>query len=259
MESKNFPLKVIGLESLGIVILGVLGFFYAKPVNQTQPVTQAQPAPKPGPEVQTFSASYVKDGKSIKDLSGVIQFRQDVDLIIFVIDTSASMNDDRQELRDSLSKINGRYKGKPFQVVNFTQVAEIAGNPTANLVELQKQIDYGRDLGGNENSFLALTTAAASGQTKYKKPAIVLMTDAAPNDLEAFSGSQTTLEQAANALNNANAEMHVWAAFDLNEYQSGGSAATSKLYPELLGRVKAGGKIYMVKRANFDPSLLQPK
>jgi hypothetical protein len=259
MESKNFTLKVIGLESLALAILGALAFFYVKSLSAAAPAVQPKPTSTPSAEVQTFTASYMKNGKSIKDLAGGIQFRADIDLIIFVIDTSVSMNDDRQDLHDSMNKISERYKGRPFQVVNFTQVAEIAGNPTSNLAELQKQIDSGRDLGGGENSFLALATAATNTQAKFKKPAIVLMTDAAPNDVNAGSGSNVTLEQAANALNSVNAELHVWAAFDLNEYQSGGAAATSNLYPQVVSRVKAGGKIYLVKRDNFDPNWFQPR
>jgi len=45
--------------------------------------------------------------------------------------------------------------------------------------------------------------------------------------------------------------LHVWAAFDLQEYQSNGSAATTTLYPDLVNRTKAGGKVHFIKRNNL--------
>lgn len=267
MNSKKFALKVLGLEAVIVALLGTAAFFYVKSVDEARRsglTTQPQPPPtSPGrnqtPDVQTFSASYAKDGKSVKDLAASLQLRPGVDLIAFVIDTSGSMNDDRQDLRDSIKTILDRYKGRAFTVVNFTGIAQVAGEPTRDLAEVQRYIDGGGDLGGGENSYLALTTAAAKAREKFKNPAIVLMTDAAPNDGTPGNNSQVTIDQAGDALNAANAELHVWAAFDFQEYSTGGSAATTNLYPELVGKVKAGGKVYFVKRDNFDPNkLMQP-
>jgi len=268
VNSKGFALKVLGLEAVIVALLGTATFFYVKSVDQerrpsgltSQPQTPITgPGKNQTPDVQTFSASYAKDGKAIKDLAASLQLRPAVDLIVFVIDTSGSMDDDRQELRDSIKTIIGRYKGRAFTVVNFTGVAQVAGEPTRDLSEVQRYIDAGTDLSGAENSYLALTTAAAKAREKFKNPAVVLMTDAAPNDGTPGNTSQVTIDEAGDALNAANAELHVWAAFDFQEYISGGSAATTNLYPELVGRVKAGGKIYFVKRDGFDPNkLMQP-
>jgi Mg-chelatase subunit ChlD len=264
MNSKGFALKVLSLEAVIVALLGTAAFFYVKSVDQAQRSgLTSQPPPQIGrnqvPDVQTFSASYAKDGKSVKDLAGRLQLRPGVDLIAFVIDTSGSMNDDRQDLRDSIKTILEHYKGRAFTVVNFTGIAQVAGEPTRDLAEVQRYIDAGTDLGGVENSYLALTTAAAKAREKFKTPAIVLMTDAAPNDGQPGNNSQVTLDQAGEALNAANAELHVWAAFDFQEYATGGSAATTNLYPELVGKVKAGGKVYFVKRDTFDPNkLMQP-
>jgi len=267
VNSKGFALKVLGLEAVIIALLGTAAFLYVKSVDEARRsglTFQSQPPPtSPGrnqtPDVQTFSASYAKDGKSVKDLAASLQLRPGVDLIAFVIDTSGSMNDDRQDLRDSIKAILDRYKGRAFTVVNFTGIAQVAGEPTRDLAEVQRYIDAGGDLGGVENSYLALTAAAAKAREKFKNPAIVLMTDAAPNDGTPGNNSQVTIDQAGDALNAANAELHVWAAFDFQEYITGGSAATTSLYPELVGKVKAGGKVYFVKRDNFDPDkLMQP-
>ena len=254
-------MKVLGLEAVIVALLGTAAVFYVKSVDKakpnsliSQPLAQTGPARNQTPDVQTFSASYEKDGKSVRDLAASLQLRPGVDLIEFVIDTSGSMDDDRQDLSNSIKSILDRYKGRSFTVVNYTGVAQVAGEPTRDLSAVQRYIDAGADLGGAENSYLALTTAAAKAREKFKTPAIVLMTDAAPNDGSPGNNSQTTLDQAADALNAANAELHVWAAFDWQEYLSGGSAASTNLYPELAGKVKAGGKIYFVKRGNFDPN-----
>jgi hypothetical protein len=254
MDTKNFALKVVGLESLAVALLGALAFAFTNVSKPPPPIS----SPSPSTEVQSFAATYLKNSKPIKDLAAGIQFRPDVDLIVFVIDTSASMSDDRIDLRGSIDKISNRYKGRPFQVVNFTQFAQVAGDPTTSIAELQRQIDSGSDLGGGENSFLALATAATTAQKKFHNPAIVLMTDAAPNDVMVGSGG-ATLDQAADQLNIANAELHVWAAFDDAEEQSGGAAATSNLYTVLADKVKGGGKIYLVNRRNFDPNQLRPR
>jgi Mg-chelatase subunit ChlD len=264
MESKNLAVKVLGIEALAVALLGTLIFFHVRSVTEMRSKASTAQATSQGPagqtpDVHSFTANYAQQGKSVKDLAGMIEFRPEVDLITFVVDTSASMDDDRDELKDNVRRIIDRYKGRAFEVVNFTGKVEIAGEPTRDLAELQKQIDSGRDLGGDENSFLALTRAAEKAREKFKYPAIVLMTDAAPNDGQSGSGSNVTLGQAADALNSANAELHVWAGFDLQEYRTGGSAATSDLYPELVNNVKASGKVYLVKRGGFDPNwLLQP-
>ncbi|HVG17628.1 MAG TPA: VWA domain-containing protein [Blastocatellia bacterium] len=259
MESKNLALKVLGAEALAISLLGTLVFFYARSVNDARAraaITQAA-AQIPPPDVQSFTASYAQQAKSVKDLASAIEFRPEVDLIAFVVDTSNSMDDDRDELKDNVRRILDRYKGRSFQVVNFTGTFQVAGGPTRSAAELQNQIDSGQDLGGNENSFLALTAAADKAREKFKHPAIVLMTDAAPNDGRPGSTSNVTLDQAAGALNAADAELHVWAAFDRQEYDTGGAAATSPLYPDLVNKIRAGGKVYLVKRGNFDPRWLQ--
>lgn len=261
MEPKNLALKALGAQTLLLSLLGTVVFFQVRSFNDAKNRIAAdqlasQNSADQKPNAQRFTANYMQQGKSVKDLAGAIEFRPEVDLITFVVDTSASMDDDRDELKENIKKITDRYKGRAFEVVNFTGTAEIAGEATRNLAELQKQIDSGRNLGGEENSFLALVKAADKAREKFKRPAIVLMTDAAPNDGRPGSGSSVSLDQAANALNGANAELHVWAAFDLQEYSSGGTAATSDLYPELINKIKANGKVYFIKRNNFDPNQL---
>jgi Mg-chelatase subunit ChlD len=252
MESKGFALKIIGVEALTIAMLGTLAFFYTRSLNEASGKSSANPLPQPA--TSTFAVDYLKNSKTVRDLASAIRLRPDVDLIVFVIDTSASMQDDRKELRDSINKISDRYKGRAFTVVNFADTAEVAGEPTRNLVEVQKYIDSGLDLGSQENSFAALTASATKAREKFKTPAIILMTDAAPHD-GLGSRSQVTIDEAASALNTANAELHVWAAYDLSEDQSGGAAANSPLYPELVRKVRAGGNVYLIKR-DIDPNLL---
>jgi von Willebrand factor type A domain len=266
VNSMGLALKVLGLEAAIIALLGIGAFFYVKSMDSAQgsgltPKIQPQssPGPNQSPDIQTFSAGYLKDSRSVNDLAAALQLRPAVDLIAFVIDTSGSMNDDRQELRASIKTILDRYKGRAFLIVNFTGIANVAGEPTRDLAEVQRYIDSGIDLGDNENSLLALTVAAAKAREKFTTPAVVLMTDAAPNDGGPNNKSQVTMDQAVGALDAANAELHVWAAFDFQEYITGGSAATTNLYPELVDRVKAGGKVYFVKRNDFDPNkLMQP-
>jgi Mg-chelatase subunit ChlD len=259
MESKYFAYKVLGVEALLVAALGTLAFFYARSMQEAQgrgttPTTTA-PASAPQP-LRAFATSYIKDSRSVKELTNAMQLRPEIDLIAFVIDTSASMNDDRDELKANARTLSEQFKGRAFEVVNFADTAQVAGEPTRNLTELQRQIDAGVDLGGIENGYQALVVAANKAHEKFKHPALVLMTDAAPNDGMPGSTSPMTIEQAANALNAANAELYVWAAFDLNEYMANGSAATSPLYPDLVSRTKAGGKVYFIKRNNFDPNWL---
>jgi von Willebrand factor type A domain len=257
MDSKSFTLKVLGLEALLIAALGTFGFFYARPAQVAQ-TPDPVPAPKKSapPPLKEFAEEYGKESKTIKELAGAMPLRADVDLILFVIDTSASMSDDRDELKNSIKAISEQYKGRAFEVINFSDTAQIAGEPTRRQAELQRQIDSGTDLGGIENSYQALVVAANKAREKVKHPAIVLMTDAAPNDGQAGSISRTTINQAADALNAANAELHVWAAFDFTEYQTNGSAATTPLYKDLVSRTKAGGNVYLVKRGGIDPNWL---
>lgn len=261
MDSKRFALKVLGVEALLIAALGALIFFYPRPAHVAQTPDPVRP---PGTSAPTsirkidpqVAAEYEKGSKPIKELAATMPLRSDVDLILFVIDTSASMSDDRDELKNSTKAISGQYKGRAFEVVNFSDTAQIAGEPTRSQAELQRQIDSGTDLGGIENSYQALVVAANKAREKFKHPAIVLMTDAAPNDGQASSTSSTTINQAADALNAANAELHVWAAFDFAEYQTNGSAATTPLYKDLVSRTKAGGNVYLVKRGGIDPNWL---
>jgi hypothetical protein len=257
MESKFFAHKVLGVEALLIAALGALTFFYTRSAQVAQ---NPDPVPPPKasapPPIKKFASVYEKDSKSIKELAGTMALRPDADLILFVIDTSASMSDDRVELKNSTKAISEQYKGRAFAVINFSDTVQIAGEPTRGQTELQKQIDSGIDLGGIENSYQALVVAANKAREKFKHPAIVLMTDAAPNDGQAGSTSSTTIHQAAEALNAANAELHVWAAFDFVEYQANGSAATTPLYKDLVNRTKAGGNVYLVKRGGIDPNWL---
>jgi Mg-chelatase subunit ChlD len=263
MNSNGFALKVIGLEFLVIVTLGLLVFFYARSVSERNQKTlaaeqQAQQQPtQHGTDMQTFAANYHRDGKTVTDLLSALKLEQETDLVSFVIDTSTSMDDDRQELRDNIKKIVARYKGKSFQLVAFNETAQVMGTPTRDIVQLQIQLDQLHDLGGNENSYNALVAAAEAARAQFKKPVVILMTDAAPNDGRPGSTSQTTINGAADALNAANAELYVFAAFDQLEETSGGSAATCTFYPQLTGMVKAGGQIYFLKR-NLDPTLFGP-
>ncbi|HEV7377202.1 MAG TPA: vWA domain-containing protein [Pyrinomonadaceae bacterium] len=258
MSSNAFALKVIGLEFLAIIISGTLIFFYARSVNERNQkalaTTDATSPPAHNMDMQTFSANYQKDGKSVTDLLSALKLSKETDLITFVIDTSSSMEDDRQELRDSIKKTVAHYKGKTFQLVAYNETAQVMGAPTRDPVQLQIQLDQLRDLGGNENSYYALMTAAETAHRQFKKPVIILMTDAAPNDGRPGSSSQTTMGQAASALNAAGAELYVFAAFDQQEESAGGSAATSAFYPQLVRMISAGGQIYFLKNNNFDPN-----
>jgi hypothetical protein len=260
MNKRSLALKVLATEALLVAGLGSLAFLYARSV-ETAPTQSPAPAVelpepvKPEKDKQVLAEEYPK-AKKIEELAKTVGFRQEVDLIVFVIDTSASMRDDRDDLRSSVNKILSRYKGRAFNVVNFADTADTSGEPTKNLDELKKRIEDARDLGGNENSYLALSSAADKAREKFKNPAIVLITDAAPNDEKSGSFSQVTMDQAAAALNMANAELHVWAGFDMTEYLSGGAASTTTLYPTLLSKVKGGGNIQLLRQANFDPSNL---
>lgn len=261
MSSNAFALKVIGLEFLAIVISGILIFFYVKSADERNQkalvTTDASPQPAHNMDVQTFSANYQRDGKSITDLLSALKLSRETDLITFVIDTSASMEDDRQELRDNIKKTVAHYKGKIFQLVAFNETAQVMGAPTRDPVQLQIQLDQLRDLGGNENSYNALVTAAETAHSQFKKPVIILMTDASPNDGRIGSSSQTTIGQAARAINTAGAELYIFAAFDQQEESAGGSAATSAFYPQLTKMISAGGQIYFLKRTNFDPNSMR--
>jgi hypothetical protein len=253
MRKKSLALKVLAAEFLVIAGLGALAFLYIRSANEASRKIMAAEVEPPraddkGKQSPPIAADYGKP-KAIEELAKSIDLRPEVDLIVFVIDTSASMQDDRDDLRDSINKIVSRYKGRDFNVVNFANTAEITGEPTRNLAELKNRIDNARDLGGDENSYLALSVAADKAHEKFKNPAIVLMTDAAPNDGKSGSFSQVTMNQAAAAMNAANAELHVWAGFDQSEFQTGGSATTTSLYLELVGKVKAGGHIHEIKQA----------
>jgi Mg-chelatase subunit ChlD len=215
-------------------------------------------APRQNVNEQAFVAQYQRAGKSVSDLLGAMKLRNETDLITFVVDTSQSMNDDRQELKENIEKIMERYKGKNFELVDFTDTALVIGEPTKDAAVLRQNLEQSGDLGGPENSYNALMVAAAKARQKFKHPAIILMTDAAPNDGQMGSSSQVTMDKAADALNAANAELQVFAAFDYDEYNSGGSAATTDLYSQLLKKIKAGGETYLLKRDNFDPNSLRP-
>jgi hypothetical protein len=260
MASNRFALKTLALEALGLAAFGALAFLYVNSQEAYAPPTPPQRTVKPAVNQQdasVFVPQYQKDAQSVADLAKLMSASQGVDLITFVIDTSASMGDDRQNLRDSIKTIIDRNRGRKFDVINFADTAEAPGDPTRDLAELQHRIDDATDLGGNENSLLALKLAAERAQQgKYRRPLIVLMTDAAPND-GSNSQSQVTLDKAVTALNTANAHLYVWAAFDQNEYLSGGSAATSDDYRQLVAKLKAGGQIYLVKRNGFDPNWFQ--
>lgn len=262
MNSSGFVFKVLGLELLAIAMGGAMIFFYARAVNERQQkaaaaASEAAAVPRQNVNAQTFVAQYQRAGKSVSDLLSAIKLRDGTDLITFVVDTSQSMDDDRQELRENIKKIMARYKGKSFELVDFTGTALITGEPTRDAAELQHRLEQSRDLGGNENSYNALMVAADKARQKFKHPAIILLTDAAPNDGLPGSNSQVTMDQAAAALNAADAELQVLAAFDYQEYISGGSAATTDLYPQLAKKIKAGGEVHLLRRDNFDPNALR--
>lgn len=250
MESSRFALKVIGAEFLAIALGGVLAFFYIQSVNERnrKAIASKPPVASQNPDPQSLAAQYRKSGKSVTELLSAMNLRKETDLITFVVDTSQSMTDDRQELRDSIKKIMSLYKGKSFELVDYTDRALVTGEPTRDVAELQQRLDQSRDLGGSENSYNALLIAANKSRQQFKNPAIILMTDAAPNDGQPGSSSLVSMTQAADALNGANAELHVFAAFDAQEYAAGGSAATTDLYDQLLRQIKLGGAIHQLKR-----------
>lgn len=262
MKSDNFALKVLGLEFLAITACGISAFLFVRATNEAArkkanvqepaPVTQA-----PAINVQTFAAQYQKEGKSVSDLISALQLRPQTDLIEFVVDTSQSMDDDRQELKENIKKIMARNRGKGFVLVDFADTALVRGEATRNAAELQQLLDDSRDLGGTENCYNALVIAAAKAHEKFKYPAIILMTDAAPNDGRLGSGSRVTIKETAEALNAADAELHVLVAFDYQEFLAGGAAATSDAYPELLKSIRAGGKVHLLKRV-LDPNSRTP-
>jgi Mg-chelatase subunit ChlD len=250
MRKKSLTIKVLAAEILFIAALGTLVSLYTRSVDkaarkssppQAVTPTAAQEKPPDAKAIDSIKA------KPIAELAKTIDFRPEVDLVVFVIDTSASMQDDRDSLKNSVNNILSRYKGRAFNVVNFANTAEITGEPTRDLKELKSRIDNARDLGGDENSYLAVSIAADKAHKKFKNPAIVLMTDAAPHDGTTGSFSKVTMNQASDAINAANAELHVWAGFDQNEFMTGGSATTTSLYLELLGKVKAGGQIHEIR------------
>ena len=248
MNSNGPALKTIGAEFLAIVICGILVFFYAQSFNQTPPATnQNVAAVRQNANAPELSA-YQKDSKSLTELLGALKLRPETDLIVFVIDTSSSMSDDQQELRGSIRKTVASQKGKSFEIVAFDETARIVAAPTRNPTDLENQLDRLADVSGSENSYNALVTAADSARPQFKNPAIILLTDAAPNDGRAGSSSTVTLDKAASSINAANAELHIFAAFDQAEEGSGGSAATSPFYPQLAKLIKAGGLVHFLKR-----------
>ncbi|HWP44760.1 MAG TPA: vWA domain-containing protein [Blastocatellia bacterium] len=262
MNDRALAIRTLSIEVLVLALMGTLAVVYFRsqePKSSNVPGAAAGTQPEQAKpdriaDIQTFAAEYPKKGRSISDLSGSLSLGPGVDLIVFIIDTSASMNDDRQELRDSIKKVLTRNKGKLFNVVNYADIPVSTGDPTRDVAELQARIESATDLGGSENSFLALSEAAAQTRQKYKKPVFILMTDAAPNDGRFLSNSRVTIDQAADAVNSANGELHIWAGFDQAEFASAGAAATSDLYPQLISKIKAGGNIYYVKHQGFDPS-----
>jgi Mg-chelatase subunit ChlD len=262
MDSSGFVFKVLAIELLAIAVGGALIFLYARSVNERRRQALATPTAEssaPRQNVpQAFVAQYQKAGKSVSDLLSAMQLRNETDLITFVVDTSQSMDDDRLELKSNVQKIMARYKGKSFELVGFTDTALVMGEPTKDAAVLEQLLSQTRDLGGPENSYNALMIAAAKAKQQFKHPAIILMTDAAPNDGQPGSSSQVTMDKAADALNAADAQLQVFAAFDSNEYLSGGSAATTDLYTQLLQKIKAGGERYLLKRDKFDPNSLRP-
>jgi Mg-chelatase subunit ChlD len=261
VNSKRFAAGVLGAEAMILAALAGLGYAYVRSVNDRLPQEVRQsptprprrPAPGQREDLKAFADDYKKDGKTIADLAASMNSRKDVDLLMFVIDTSGSMNDDRRELRNSIDKTLARYRGKLVQIINFGDTAQVTGEPTRDIAELQRRLDATQDLGGTENSLQALTFAAQQARPKFKKPLIVLMTDAAPHDGLANSTSSATTAQTADAINAANAELKVWAAFDNAEYWEGGAAATCDAYPDLVKSIKAGGEMLLVERKKLDP------
>lgn len=262
MSSNAFALKIIGIEFLAIVLCAVPIFFYVKSVderNQNATTANAPSSdPKPRVNMQTFAAGYKRDGKSVTDLLSALKVRAQADLISFVIDTSASMGNDQKELRDNIKRLVARYKGKSFQLVTYANTVQVMGAPTKDPVELQRELDQAHDLGDTENSYQALVAATDQARAQFKSPVIILVTDAAPNDGTPASTSAVTLNQAADAINAANAELYVFAAFDEAEETQAGSAATSPSYPQLTGKIKAGGQVFYLKRDDFDPNAMPP-
>lgn len=250
MESGKLALKVIGAEFLVIALGGISAYFYVQSINERnrEALVSKPSAASQNPDSQALAAQYRKAGKSLTELLSAMNLRKETDLITFVVDTSQSMTDDRQELKDSIKKIMSLYKGKSFELVDYTDRALVTGEPTRDAAELQQRLEQSRDLGGSENSYNALVIAADKSRQQFKYPAIILMTDAAPNDGQPGSSSLVSMTQAADALNAANAELHVFAAFDAQEYAAGGSAATTDLYNQLLRQIKLGGAIHQLKR-----------
>lgn len=261
MASNGFARKVLAVEMAGLALLGGAAFFLARSQDEpapSGPQPQAQQKPKPAAfqsqSPEQITKEYDRSARPVSDLAGELKSLGAVDLITFVIDTSGSMQDDRQSLRDSIETVIRSNRGRQFDVINYTGTPVITGEPTRDLAELRRRIEAGQDPGGaGENSLLALKTAAERSRSRFKNPLIVLMTDAAPNDGN-NAQSQVTVDEAADAINAASGQLYIWAAFDWQEYLSGGAASTSDLYRDLASRIKAGGKIHLVKRNTFDPN-----
>jgi len=244
MNSNGPAAKTIGAQLLVIAVCAILVFLYARSYNRPTAVL-----PPPPPKATTKAPDIVvKEGKPLTDLLGAIKLRPETDLIVFVIDTSSSMNDDTEQLKADIRKTVASQKGKKFEIVAFNETALIVATPTRDATDLENHLKGLVDVGGNENSYNALVTAAVSARPQFKYPAIILMTDAAPNDGKLLSSSKVTIDEAASALKAANAELHIFAAFDQAEATSGGSAVDCPAYERLVTMTDPQGQIHILKR-----------
>jgi len=244
MNSNGPAAKTIGAELLVIAVCAALVFWYARSFNRPMPV----PPPSPPRPITKTPDIVVKEGKPLTDLLGAIKLRPETDLIVFVIDTSSSMSDDTEQLKADIRKTVASQKGKKFEIVAFNETALMVAAPTRDAMDLENHLKGLADVGGSENSLRALVTAAVSAPPQFKYPAIILMTDAAPNDGKIGSSSRVTIDEAASALNTANAELHIFAAFDQAEATSGGSAVDCPAYEQLVTMTNHQGQIHILKR-----------
>jgi len=145
-----------------------------------------------------------------------MQLRPDVDLISLSSTRRRAWTMTATSLKDNAKAIGQRFKAAISSRQLHRHGADCRrADPQSGPTYKSRLI--GNRPGGNRNSYWRLgSTAANKAREKFKRPAIVLMTDAVPNDGMPGSASNTTMNQAADALNAANAELHVWAAFDLS-------------------------------------------
>lgn len=309
MNSGNFKFKVIGLQALAVLLIGVMLFYFS--ARQPSPAQPSIPSNLP----RQLEANFVADNKvvaererqvsekeyktqsdTVSGLADKLHVDEQVDLLVFIIDASSSMQNDEEDLKKSIDTIINRYKGRMFQILFYNYEPYFKTNPTDNLDDLYEQFDIKPrldqgiyalvpNLYGWENSLYALEMVSKRTVGRYKHPALILMTDAAPNDfnflekykmfsfdarkeLKSYSltdlaffdqnltnDRQGIINTVLSALKDANAELYIWAAYEKEEIGNGqaGAAANSAIYQELVDGV-GKGRFYIVNRGESDKS-----